>query len=61
MQNDPSPWSPYIRVSLSTQERFGSNRLTALHLASDCGKKEAIALLLVHGADPTVKDKLKKV
>ena len=48
-------------MSLLTQERFGSNRLTALHLASDCGKKEAIALLLGNGADPTIKDKLKKV
>ena len=46
---------------LLNQERFGSNRLTALHLASDCGKKETIVLLLVNGADPTIKDKLKKV
>jgi hypothetical protein len=47
--------------ALLNVERFGSNRLAALHLASDSGKRDAVALLLDHGADPTIRDKVKKV
>ena len=33
---------------------------TALHIASQCGHKQVIDILLNHGSDPTIKDKQKK-
>merc|ERR1712080_227922 len=33
---------------------------TALHIATQCGHKQVIEILLNHGSDPTIKDKQKK-
>ena len=33
---------------------------TALHIATQCGHKQVIQILLDHGSDPTIKDKQKK-
>jgi hypothetical protein len=33
---------------------------TALHIATQCGHKQVIEILLDHGSDPTIKDKQKK-
>lgn len=42
-------------------ESLGSNRLTPLHLATASGQKSVIKHLLENGADPSLKDKAKKV
>ena len=41
--------------------QYGESRTTALHLAAKHNHKNIILTLLQHGADPSVRDKLKKV
>merc|ERR1739836_170279 len=41
--------------------QFGDSRTTPLHLASKNNQKTIIWTLLLHGADPAVRDKQKKV
>ena len=41
--------------------QFGDSKTTALHIASKHSHKVLIWTLMLHGADPTVRDKLKKV
>ena len=41
--------------------QFGDSKTTCLHLAAKHGHKNIVWTLLLHGADPSVRDKLKKV
>jgi len=41
--------------------QFGESKTTCLHLAAKHGHKNIVRTLLLNGADPSVRDKLKKV
>ena len=41
--------------------QFGESKTTCLHLAAKHGHKTIVRTLLLNGADPSVRDKLKKV
>ena len=48
-------------VETLLNHQFGDSKVTVLHLAAKSGHKNIIWTLLLNGADPSVRDKLKKV
>ena len=50
-----------LTVTELLNHQFGESKTTVLHLAAKANHKNVIWTLLLHGADPTVKDKQKKV
>merc|ERR1719245_2735682 len=50
-----------VSVADLINHQFGESRTSALHLAARHGHKNIVWTLLVHGADPSIKDKQKKV
>ena len=57
----PQDESEGISLEQLLNHQFGESRTTALHLAARHSHKNIILTLLQHGADPSVRDKLKKV
>jgi ankyrin repeat protein len=45
-----------LDVDPDAARRIAAGGETALHLAAECGRKDAVELLLDHGADPTARD-----
>merc|ERR1719150_3179243 len=50
-----------VTVTELVNYQFGESKTTPLHLASKNNQKTIIWTLLLHGADPAVRDKQKKV
>jgi len=54
-------WEDDLKLEDALNNQFGESKTTCLHLAAKHGHKSIIRTLLLHGADPSVKDKMKKV
>ena len=50
-----------VSVETLLNHQFGESKTTSLHLAAKNNHKNIVWTLLLHGGDPTVKDKQKKV
>ena len=57
----PQVGSEAVSLEQLLNFQYGESRTTALHLAAKHNHKNIILTLLLHGADPSVRDKLKKV
>ena len=57
----PQDESKNISLEKLLNHQYGESRTTALHLAAKLNHKNILLTLLQHGADPSVRDKLKKV
>lgn len=54
-------WEDDMNLEDLLNHQFGDSKTTCLHLAAKHGHKNIVWTLLLHGADPSVRDKLKKV
>merc|ERR1712179_188111 len=54
-------WEDGLKIEDALNHQFGESKTSCLHLAAKHGHKNIIRTLLLHGADPSVKDKMKKV
>jgi len=54
-------WEEGLKLEDALNHQFGDSKTSCLHLAAKHGHKNIIRTLLLHGADPSVKDKMKKV
>jgi len=50
-----------LKIEDALNHQFGESKTSCLHMAAKHGHKNIIRTLLLHGADPSVKDKMKKV
>ena len=50
-----------LSVSELLNHQYGESKTTCLHLAAKQNSKNIVWTLMVHGADPSVRDKQKKV
>merc|ERR1719499_2522545 len=56
-----SDWKEKLKMEDLLNHQFGDSKTTSLHLAAKYGHKTVLWTLMVNGADPSVKDKNKKV
>jgi len=54
-------WEDNLKLEDLLNHQFGDSKTTCLHLAAKHGHKSIVKTLLLQGADPSVRDKLKKV
>merc|ERR1719431_1723024 len=50
-----------LKLEDALNQQFGDSRVTSLHLAAKHGHRSIVRTLLLNGADPSVRDKSKKV
>lgn len=54
-------WEDDMNLEDLLNHQFGDSKTTCLHMAAKHGHRNIVWTLLLHGADPSVRDKLKKV
>jgi len=54
-------WKENLKLEDLLNHQFGESKTTCLHMAAKHGHKSIVKTLLFNGADPSVRDKLKKV
>eukprot|EP00092_Neocalanus_flemingeri_P017170 GFUD01018567.1.p1 GENE.GFUD01018567.1~~GFUD01018567.1.p1 ORF type:complete len:683 (+),score=220.78 GFUD01018567.1:36-2084(+) len=54
-------WEDSLKLEDLLNHQFGDSKTTCLHLAAKHGHRSIVWTLLLHGSDPSVRDKLKKV